>query len=311
MRKIIPVTTDQYLPLLLQLLDNAHSSIDILAYSFAIGSAAGKIATEKSPYTVAEKLVALKNKYGKQIRIRIFIEGGRETSIRNKVTGQYLKKAGITVRYGSTHVKGFCIDETTVLFGSTNLTHQSLVNNIETNLLIQSAELAKGFQHYFEHLWKGGKHGNIILKAPWIADGYFKDELLDMINKAKSLLEFSIYFFHHSEVERALIRAIQRGVRITALIHNHNSFALSFVRRTRATAERLISAKAENIFFGKPQLFTHSKYLIRDRSEIILGTGNWLHEDVNIHPQLHIRLSNKKLAIQLSEILGKQIRNSR
>jgi phosphatidylserine/phosphatidylglycerophosphate/cardiolipin synthase-like enzyme len=299
----IVVTNADYGPLLLQLLDHAREHIDIIAYSFAIGSAAGTLNRSSAPYEVAQKLADLKTKRGPRLRIRLYIESRRETSDRNQVTASFLKKAGVQIRYGSTHAKGFRIDNRYVLFGSTNLTHQSMVKNNEANLLFDDAEVAVGFGEYFEHYWGGGKHGGIKLSPPLVADGGFKDRLIQVISSAKKRIEFSIYFFHHSEIENALIDAHNRGVKVRGLIHTHSSFALSYVRRTRGTASRLLEAGIKELRFGPPDLFTHSKFVISDRKEVVLGTGNWLHEDVKVHPQLYVFLQNPSVAKALAKYL--------
>lgn len=301
------VPAGNYLAVLLELLDQAKISIDILAYSFAIGSAQGVLSTKSAPYEIAQKIVDKKKQLGKKIRVRLYIEGFRETSVRNRVTAAFLKKAGVEIKYGSTHAKGFCIDNKYLLFGSTNLTNQSITKNIEMNLLIADPKVAQGFEIYFEHQWSGGKHGQINLPAPLIADGGFKDVLISLIDAAKVSLEFSIYFFHHSEIESAFLRAQERGVKVTGLFHHHVSFALSYVKRTRGTADRMIGKGIENLHFGPGNLFTHSKFIICDRKEILLGTGNWLHEDVKIHPQLYIHLKDATLAKKMATELAKSI----
>jgi phosphatidylserine/phosphatidylglycerophosphate/cardiolipin synthase-like enzyme len=146
---VLLVTNDQYLPMLLDLLSQAKKSIDIIAYSFAIGSAAGKLSETGAPFKIAEKLIQIKKQLGTKISIRLYIEGYRETADRNLITAKYLERAGIHVRLGTTHAKGFCIDGRYVLFGSTNLTNQSIVKNNETNLLFDDKSAAKGFMKYF------------------------------------------------------------------------------------------------------------------------------------------------------------------
>lgn len=301
------ITDQQYLPTLLELLRSAKRKINILSFSFAIGSAAGKINFKSAPYEIAKTIKDIKKKHGSKIKIRFFTEGLRETVDRNKVTADFLEEAGVEVMYGSTHAKGFCFDDETVLFGSTNLSHQSLTKNREANLIIKDKKIAKEFNRYFDHLWKGGKHGTIKLKAPLLADGAFKDKLIGMIDGAKKRIEFSIYFFNHREIENALIRAHERGVVVTGFIHQHQSFAYPYIRANRATAKRMAASGINGLHFGIPTTFSHSKYCVVDRNEIMLGTGNWLVEDVLIHPQLFIQLSDPVVAKALVKHLKSQI----
>lgn len=200
------------------------------------------------------------------------------------------------------------MDRRYVLFGSTNLTNQSLLKNHETNILADRKAIAAGFLDYFEHLWSGGRHGGVTLKDPMYADGSFKDLLLEMISTAKKTLEFSIYFFDHKEIREALVQAHERGVRVKGFIHDHRSFAMGYVRRTRRTVLLLREAGLEDLHFASGTLFTHSKYLIKDRQEVALGTGNWLREDVKVHPQLYVHLQEPDLAQKLARHLQKQIR---
>jgi phosphatidylserine/phosphatidylglycerophosphate/cardiolipin synthase-like enzyme len=307
--KIKLVTDQEYLPVLMKLLSKAERRIDILSYSFAIGSASGKLTTSSAPYLVAQKLIELKKKFGRKIRIRLFTEGLRETNVRNRVTANELEAVGIEVVYGSTHAKGFCIDEQFLLFGSTNLTNQSIRKNREANLLIDDKSISKEFLRYFKFLWKGGEHGGIKLKLPFLADGDFKDDLINVINKARKSVEFSIYFFNHREIESALVDAHNRGVQVRGFIHQHGSFALSYIRANRATVKRMQSAGLEHVYLSQFSVFYHSKYLVADGREVLLGTGNWLEEDVLIHPQLYLHLSNPKVAKDLVKHLRDQIQH--
>lgn len=305
--KISVIVNEDYLPALLKLLGSARKSIDIISFSFAIGSAAGKLATTGAPFQVARKLVEIKEKKGDKMRIRFFTEGLRETVDRNRVTAEYLAASGIEVRYGSTHAKGFCIDGKIVLFGSTNLTNQSVRKNNEANLLIEDKKLSSEFLRYFEHLWSGGHHGEIHLKGPWLADGDFMDDLIHLIDHAKKTIHFSIYFFNHREIEQALIRAHERGVKVRGFIHQHNSFALPYIWANRSTVKRMKKAGIEELYFGPPTTFSHAKFLVADSLEVSLGTGNWLVEDVLIHPQLFIHLKDRKVAKKLIAFLEWEI----
>ena len=114
------ITDQDYFPTLLNELNLASTSIDILSFSFAIDDGNGQLQTSGQAYIIAKKLVDLKKEKGDSLKIRLFIEGERSTVDRNKITGDFLEKAGVIVKYGSTHAKGFLIDHKKLLFGSTN-----------------------------------------------------------------------------------------------------------------------------------------------------------------------------------------------
>jgi phosphatidylserine/phosphatidylglycerophosphate/cardiolipin synthase-like enzyme len=294
-----------FLPGLLRLLGRAEERINVLAFSFAIGSARGRLDMKGAPYKIARKLAEMK---AAGVDVRVFMEGRRETASRNRTTAAFLEEAGVKVRWGATHAKGFCVDGRYLLLGSTNMTNQSILRNNETNVLVDdAASAAAQFERYFAFKWKGGEHGGIHLQPPLYADAEFLPMLLEMIETAKSRLEFSIYFFSISDIEKALVRAHRRGVKITGFINQHKSFALPYVWRTQATVRRLRSAGLDGLYFDQDHMFTHSKYLIKDRAEVALGTGNWLREDVIEHPQLYMKLENPKLARELAKHLSHQI----
>lgn len=105
-----------------------------------------------------------------------------------------------------------------------------------------------GFLEYFEHLWGGGQHGGINLDPPMYPDGAFEELILEMIASSKKTLEFSIYFFDHKSLRDALIEASARGVKVWGFIHDHGSFALSYVRRTKRTVQVMKEAGIEEMF---------------------------------------------------------------
>lgn len=309
--KIEVITDQDYLPALNKLIDKAKHQIDIMAFSFAIGSAAGKIAFNSAPFKIAEKLVQAKKKKGDSLRIRFFVEGLRETIDRNRITAQYLEEHGVEVRYGSTHAKGFAFDERYILFGSTNLTNQSIMKNHEANLLIDNKQMTAEFTRYFDYQWNGGDHGGITLDEPFHADGAFEPALIDLCDRAEKTLDFSIYFFNHKSIERAIIRAHDRGVKVRGFVHQHVTFAYPYVARNRATVKRMKAAGIKDLHLSIPTTFSHSKYIVRDKQEFMLGTGNWLLEDVHIHPQLYIHLTNKEVSKELLKHLSHQIKNAK
>lgn len=282
-------------------------SVDLLAFSFAVGSATGHLDFKGAPFQIMQKLKELKKKHGRKMTIRVYLEGARDTAARNRVTADHLAKAGIIVKMGATHAKGFCVDGRYLLIGSTNLTGQSIFKNNETNLLLDDKKASGEFGKYFEHLWNGGGHGGVKLRKPLLPDGTFKKTLLAMINGAKKRLEFSIYFFSQKDIEAALIRAHKRGVQVTGFINQHRTFGLDDVRQTRKTISRLREAGLDDLHFDQPNMFTHSKYMIKDRGELLLGSGNWLDRDVTVHPQLYIHLTDAALAKRLAKHLAKQI----
>jgi phosphatidylserine/phosphatidylglycerophosphate/cardiolipin synthase-like enzyme len=302
------VTDQDYLPTLLNELGNAKNNIDILAFSFAVDNGQGQIQPTNPAFTVAQKLIDLKKEKGNSFVIRLYIEGERSTLDRNLITGKLLEKAGILVKYGSTHAKGFSIDHQKIFFGSTNLTTQSMMKNNETNILSDDPLIIKGFDQFFENLYNKGKEESLILDKPMLADSAYKSAILKAIQLATKSLEFSIYYFNDSDIENELIKASQRGVKIRGYLNQRELPGSNLVEKNRQTVERLKKAGITELYFALDNSFTHSKYIICDKEKIFLGTGNWNYSDVNNYRQLYVELNSTELSLKLSDHLAEQIK---
>jgi phosphatidylserine/phosphatidylglycerophosphate/cardiolipin synthase-like enzyme len=303
------VTDQDYFSILMRELDQAKTNIDILSFSFAIDDGSGKIDINNQAYLVAQKLADIKKSKKDAIQIRLYIEAERDTSSRNSITANFLEKAGVMVKHGSTHAKGFSIDHKKILFGSTNLTNQSMTKNNETNIWTDDSQIVKGFDQSYSNLWSEGKEGSIQLLPPMLADGAYKTSIINAIHSAKKSIEFSIYYFNDVDIENALIDAFtKRRIKIRGYVNQSKTFALDLVAKNRETAKRLRASGMTDIHFDLDNMLTHSKYIIRDQEEILLGTGNWNYSDVFNYRQLYVDLKDIQLAHELSVHLDEQIK---
>ena len=235
-----------------------------MAFAFSTSSASQKT---NSALSFANHLESIKSG-NPSLEIKLFLEGLRQTKEKNALTANRLDRSGIDVKFGSTHVKAICVDERFLLIGSTNLTSQSIDKNFEMNLFTDDPKNAKSFSKYFKHYWNGGGHNGCRLKPPLYADSDFVAELIKCIDRAKTSIHLSIYFFSYPEIEDALTSAHARGVDITGLFHSHDTFAMEYVRATGRTAARLKNAGIKNLYFAPKTLFSHSKYLIADQRTV-------------------------------------------
>ena len=302
------VTDQDYFPTLLKELDHAEKSIDILSFSFAIDDGKGQIQSSGEAFLVAKRLADLKKEKGDALTIRLFIEGERSTVDRNKITGDFLEKTGVIVKYGSTHAKGFLIDHKRILFGSTNLTIQSMTKNNETNIVSDETKMIKGFSDFFENLWSDGAIGSVHLEKPMIADSAYKEAILQVIRSAKKSLDFSIYYFNDHDFEKELVAASERGVHVRGYLNQREIPGSNLVEKNRQTVSRMKALGLSDLHFAKDTSFTHSKYIIQDKKEVFLGTGNWNYSDVFNYRQLYVQLDDLQLAKELSLHLDEQIR---
>jgi phosphatidylserine/phosphatidylglycerophosphate/cardiolipin synthase-like enzyme len=98
-----------------------------------------------------------------ELKVEVILEAsdreGRTTE-RNRLTGKMLSEEGVEVFYDplfvTTHAKLIIIDGRINLLGSTNWTYHSLTSNHEVGVLIESEEVARTLQYYFDRVKTSG-----------------------------------------------------------------------------------------------------------------------------------------------------------
>jgi len=101
--------------------------------------------------------------------------------------------------------------------------------------------------------------------------------LIKEIDSAKKTVEIAIFRFDHVEVQRALERAVDRGVSVHALIANTNHGEEKHLRKLEMD---LLPAGIEVSRTAEDFLRHHYKFMIVDRRVLHLLTFNYTHLDI-------------------------------
>jgi cardiolipin synthase A/B len=101
--------------------------------------------------------------------------------------------------------------------------------------------------------------------------------LVNAINAAKSTVDIAIFRLDRKELERAMINAVNRGVRVRALIACTNRGG---EKRLRDLEARLLEAGVTVARTADDLVRYHGKYLIIDRSELFLLAFNFTYIDI-------------------------------
>ena len=179
----------------------------------------------------------------------------------------------------------FCVfDNEIVLTGSMNPTYNGVGRN-DNNVVVISSKLVAGiFQEEFEELWAGqfgkGKKNSVpvmILNGNRF-ESYFCPEdcrfgggegrIVDLIDGAEDTIEIAMFTFTLDSVADALIRAKERGVRVTVIIENRQRNVLGSVY-SRLLDEGL------DIRLDKNPGSMHHKFMIIDRKIVWTGSYNF------------------------------------
>jgi len=103
------------------------------------------------------------------------------------------------------------------------------------------------------------------------------EALIKAIDSAKKSVEIAIFRFDHAEIERALERAVDRGVAVHALVANTNHGAEKNLRKLEMD---LLPAGIEVSRTGDDLLRHHYKFMIVDRCVLYVLTFNYTHLDI-------------------------------
>jgi phosphatidylserine/phosphatidylglycerophosphate/cardiolipin synthase-like enzyme len=309
------IDNQQYLPELMKLLDGATRSINIAQYNMYSESGDAK--------AITDKLIALK-KAKPDLQIRVFLEGDHGSgAVRNHATAAKLKAGGIDVMFDSTnlitHEKVVSVDGKYVLAGSHNMTNTSMDQNNEVSLSLGSAALAKAYDAYFNQLESDPTHlhpstvksGNITM----ITDTAYEAQLLDVIKSAKTSLDASMYDFNFTsgdpkaqEIMSALKAAIGRGVKVNLWLEQSSDTSLEGqITANNEAAMKALTAAGATVHLDSPDQISHQKFIIRDSSEVLMGSTNWTENDFDKRHQVNWRIADKNLATQLKGILQNEI----
>ena len=127
------------------------------------------------------------------------------------------------------------------------------------------------------------------------------EPILSALNKAKKSIHILIFRYDRSEIERALVEAIQRGVNVQALIAFTNRGEEKNLRKLEM---RLLEHGITVARTADDLVRYHGKMFIIDRKELHLLAFNFTHMDITLSRSFGAIITDKKLvdeAIKLFE----------
>ena len=129
--------------------------------------------------------------------------------------------------------------------------------------------------------------------------------LVEGIDKAKKLVEIAIFRFDRTEIERALQKAVQRGVSVRALIAYTNRGGEAGLRKLEM---RLLEAGVAVTRTASDLVRYHGKYMIIDRRDLYLLAFNFTYQDIERSRSFGAILRDRRLVQEAARLFDADTR---
>ncbi|MEI6633979.1 MAG: phospholipase D-like domain-containing protein [Chlamydiota bacterium] len=276
-QEIVPVVNRDYFPALMGMLGKSRKSVDFIQLEW-----------HYTPETVGKIQDALQAAVKRGVRVRGLVDNG--ISFNPRSVEFLTKKFGVDAKLDTpekmTHNKIFIVDGAEVLLGSTNLTHNSMERNNETNILLRDPVIAAYFEGYFEKLWRdSATEPGVAPKTSGAVTAFtnrsYLDEVLPLFAGAKDSIRVLMYGISYtpgkpaSSVNRlvdALVDARARGVKVMVILDRSNyNKAINGVNEK---AKAYLESKGVETRWDDMQVTSHAKLIIADGA-VVVGSYNW------------------------------------
>ena len=280
---------------LIELINNAQTSIHVAAFEFNL-----------TP--VADALIAAKNR-GVDVKWITDDKNGLEYDIQPG-RGQFalLQAAGIEVkddngRSALMHNKFWIFDQQVTWTGSTNISVNAVFKQNNNVLVIRSPEIAFIFEREFQEMWNGqfGPRAPSTVNTQWaIIDGtpiqvLFSSEdhvinnLIALVNDAKVNIRFLAFSFTDYPLAQAMIDRSKTGVDVKGVYETFGSSSLGSELDTFLCAG--VPARQD----GNGS-FLHDKIIIIDNSIVVTGSLNYSSNADESNEENVVILDNAEIA---------------
>lgn len=278
---ITPLCGQDYLTVAQDLIRNARQSIFLKMYLFSSRDSFG--------WGLAKELIEA-HRHG--VEVEVILDKSGEGDRKNEMTYNYLKEAGIRVRYDSdevlTHSKILIVDNEMVIVGSQNWTMAGLSLNNEAGVFIKSKKISEG-------LLKG--ESVIDDKVMTLNENNYYTFLSRAFQEAGESIHILMYQLERCpgtlSLVQELVRARGRGVKIEIILDQ--SFRDNLPEGKNLSGVNLLKENGLEVKFDGVARLTHAKLVIIDGKKTFLGSQNWID-------QSGIRYDEDSVAIRSDEL---------
>jgi phosphatidylserine/phosphatidylglycerophosphate/cardiolipin synthase-like enzyme len=238
------------------------------------------------------------------VRVRVLLDRSDwapSITDKNRPTIEYLAERGIDARFDdpavTTHAKLAVVDRSTVVLGSTNWNRYAFTDQEQANVRIVDARVGAAFASWFDGLWGGsvaaaktaGDPIGVRPETPTVVplpdvdgSGHYGPAVLSLLDGAResvhvAMYRMSVYTAYSDSTSNALlealVRAANRGLDVRVLLDDCKFYADSAA--ANLTSALYLHENGIPVRFDGPEETTHTKLLILDGRDVVLGSTNW------------------------------------
>lgn len=261
------VTTGGNEQYLIELINNAQSSIDAAMFEFDLQD-------------VADALIAAKER-GVIVRV---VYDDEHTEDDPQI--EELIAAGIPAtpdeRSALMHDKFYVFDRSIVWTGSMNFTMNGVYRNNNNAIVIRSTQLAENYTTEFEEMF-GGEFGptspantpNPVFSINDVQiENYFAPEddvmthVIDAVSQANTSIHIMVFSFTEDALGQAILQRAQAGVEVSAIFEQRGA------NTEYSECNAFLDAGLNVMLDGNPRTF-HHKVIIIDGQTVVVGSFNF------------------------------------
>ncbi len=273
---------------LLDLLESATESIDLVAYDFKD--------------TKVRDMIAHKHKNGLDIRVLLNHGYYGKPDKKNDAMYEYFQSQNIPVRWSPssfalTHQKTLIVDGNKALIMTWNLTPKYYATGREFGILTTNSADVQAIERTFTADWNdeviAPQYGDSLVWSP-----NAKDDLIALIERAEKNLIIYNLLMEDEDIIGALMASAERGVDVRLIMTMASGWREAFVRLRNAGVKIRTNS-------GTKSLYIHAKAMIADEAYGFVGSQNFSPNSLLKNRELGIFLTDTTILAQLKKTFEK------
>lgn len=137
----------------------------------------------------------------------------------------------------------------------------------------------------------------------WIGSGTILTSTVveELINQSKTSLLITSYVLSDYNIINLIKNALERGITIDLFIYKE-ILNENILKKIQSMNNEFIGL---NLYLSKEEEFIHSKVLISDKTEVLIGSANLTNSGLTTNYELGVLIKNPQIAYEIEKIIKK------